>query len=70
MNLDSYYLNTRPQSNGDHELHQERCPFLPSSENRIYLGQLAHCSYAVEKARSHFSQVNGCAHCSRICHTS
>ena len=65
-----YYVNKNAQSNGDHEVHKTGCSWLPKIENRIYLGVFSSCSPAVTKARSHYTQVNGCAHCSPACHTS
>ena len=65
-----YYVNTNAQSNGDHEVHREGCPWLPYVLNRIYLGLFGSCPPAVIEARRYYSQVNGCAHCSPACHTS
>jgi hypothetical protein len=67
--MSSYYVNTVAQSNGDHEVHVERCNFLPSPANRQYLGEFVSCAGAVAKARQSFRQVNGCFYCSRACHT-
>ena len=66
----AYYVNKNAQSNGDHEVHKSGCSWMPKVENRIYLGDFAGCHSAVQAARSHYSQVNGCAHCSPACHTS
>ena len=66
----SYYVNKSAQANGDHEVHREGCSWLPKPENRVYLGEYHSCHGAVVKARTHYSQVNGCAHCSPDCHTS
>lgn len=65
-----YYVNKNAQDNGDHEVHQQGCDFLPQPENRIYLGTFSSCHEAVVAARQHYSQVNGCYFCSRECHTS
>ncbi|MBU0710656.1 hypothetical protein KJ762_12475 [bacterium] len=67
--MDHYYVNKNAQSNGDHEVHKESCDYLPSSENRIYLGYFSNCSEAVQKARESFDQSNGCYFCSYECHT-
>jgi len=37
--MKKYYVNTNAQSNGDHEVHDENCEFLPKPENRRYLGE-------------------------------
>ena len=68
--MDPYYVNRNAQPNGDHEVHREGCYWMPAPENRIYLGQFYSCQQAVVAARRHYTQVNGCAHCSLACHTS
>lgn len=68
--MSKYYVNRNAQSNGDHEVHKEGCSYMPSSENRIYLGEFSTCSSAVTAAHKHYTQVNGCYYCSRSCHTS
>jgi hypothetical protein len=65
-----YYVNDRAQTNGDHEVHDESCRYLPSVEHRTYLGNYTNCRDAVREARRKYSQVNGCYYCSRECHTS
>ena len=64
-----YYVNKNEQGNGDHEVHNGGCSWLPKVENRIYLGSFTTCGPAITEARKHYSQVNGCAHCSSLCHT-
>lgn len=68
--MGSYYVNKVKQSNGDHEVHTTGCSYLPAEANRIYLGEFASCTPAVDAARRHYTQVNGCIHCCRACHTS
>lgn len=65
----SYYVNRKAQANGDHEVHDATCKWLPADENRQYLGYFASCTGAVTEARRYFVQVNGCIHCSTTCHT-
>ena len=55
-----YYVNKNAQTNGDHEVHKTGCSWLPSVNNRIYLGDFIYCSTAVNEARKHYTQVNGC----------
>jgi hypothetical protein len=64
-----YYVNKNAQLNGDHEVHESSCSFLPNAENRIYLGDFSSCFPAVTAARKYFSQVNGCHYCSNACDT-
>jgi len=65
----SYYVNKNPQTNGDHEVHQQNCSFIPSLSNRLYLGEFYNCTDAVTESRKHFTQTNGCYYCSKACHT-
>lgn len=64
-----YYVNRNTQLNGDHEVHQLGCSWLPLPENRITLGEHAGCYTAVVAARSYYAQVNGCYYCANYCHT-
>lgn len=64
-----YYVHTLEQSNGDHEVHKEGCQWMPSAENRKYLGDFTTCAEAVKEAKKTYSQSNGCATCSSACHT-
>jgi hypothetical protein len=66
--MPNYYVNRRAQSNGDHEVHTEKCEYL--SPDRVYLGHFASCEDATLRAREQFRQVNGCYWCSRGCHAS
>lgn len=65
-----YYVNkdATKNPNYDHEVHTEDCPWLPSAENRIYLGFYSDCKYAVEKAKEYYLYVDGCYTCCRECH--
>lgn len=62
-----YYVNQTPQPNGDHEVHKETCSRLPFQ--RIDLGEHATCHSAVLAAKRYYAQSDGCAYCSRECHT-
>lgn len=66
----NYYVSLIRQSNGDFEVHEESCTWLPKPENRQYLGSFYTCAEAVAEAKKYYSQVNGCFYCSRPCHTS
>lgn len=67
--MDVYYVNDVAQANGDHEVHNPNCTFLPEVQNRTYLGVFATCQEAVDAAKEHYDQVNGCVHCCKDCHT-
>ncbi len=64
-----YYVNKKAQTNGDHEVHTSDCLYLPSIENRVYLGYFSNCKAAVSEAKKTHKQSNGCYHCSNECHT-
>jgi hypothetical protein len=68
--MDYYYVNKKAQSNGDHEVHTSNCTYMPSAENRLYLGYLSSCAEAVREAKKTYPQSNGCYYCCRACHTS
>jgi hypothetical protein len=65
-----YYVSEVAQDNGDHEVHEATCVYLPNSNNRKLLGEFDSCQDAVRAAKSHHNQVNGCYYCSNACHTS
>ncbi|MGL5256756.1 MAG: hypothetical protein ACRC76_06935 [Proteocatella sp.] len=68
--INSYYVNknTEGNPNNNHEIHTGRCRWIPSVENRIYLGDFTSCSDAVKKAREYYNNVDGCATCCPDCH--
>lgn len=70
----TYYLNKNQQSNGDYEVHESSCNYLPLQENRVYLGEFYTCNDAVVEAKRRFptykNNINGCYYCSKSCHTS
>jgi hypothetical protein len=65
-----YYLNKLAQPNGDHEVHQATCLFIPNKENRIDLGEFNSCIEAIVKAQTLFTKSNGCFFCAKLCHES
>ncbi|MCX6168671.1 MAG: hypothetical protein NTX65_05005 [Ignavibacteriales bacterium] len=67
--MSSYYVNKNAQTTGEHEVHKSGCSFLPTAENRIYLGEFSNCKEAVKEAKKHYSNVDGCYYCSTECHT-
>lgn len=64
-----YYVNKNAQANGDHEVHQLSCEWMPKEENRLYLGSFENCFGAVREAKKYYPQSNGCYYCSRECNT-
>ncbi len=63
-----YYVNTRAQANGDHEVHEEGCRHFPGSSK--YLGEFYSCKGAVTEAKKTYATADGCKTCSPDCHTS
>ena len=64
-----YYVNDRAQTNGDHEVHEDNCPYMPEPRNRTFLGYFADCTQAITEAKKRYTQVNGCKTCCLKCHT-
>jgi hypothetical protein len=66
-----HYVHTTTDNQGDHEVHEEGCPHMPSLNNRVFLGDYSSCTPAVaETKRRGYSRANGCYWCCRPCHTS
>lgn len=68
--MKNYYVNKVNTGNPgyNHEVHTADCIWLPSAENRIYLGAFSSCSDAVKKAKTYYNNVDGCATCCPLCH--
>ena len=64
-----YYVNKMTQATGEHEVHAEICTFLPSPNNRLYLGEFNSPREAVEEAKKYYSKVDGCYYCCYPAHT-
>ncbi|MFH6985273.1 hypothetical protein [Marinoscillum luteum] len=68
--MTKHYVNKKAQANGDHEVHKAGCIYMPSEENRKYLGEFSNCEDAVKEAKKSYKQSNGCYYCCNECHTS
>ena len=64
-----YCVNKNAQENGDHEVHNYNCSWLPDPKNRKYLGDFPSCHGAVKEAKKKYPTADGCKHCSPECHT-
>jgi hypothetical protein len=64
-----YYVNKQAQANGDHEVHESSCSYLPSEQNKRSLGSFNNCQDAVKESKKVYAQSNGCYWCSKSCHT-
>jgi hypothetical protein len=68
--MPNYYVNTNAQNNGDHEVHESTCAWMPEAQHRLHLGTFTTCAPAVKEARRTYPLSNGCYYCSEACHTS
>lgn len=68
--MKKYYVNKKAQSNGDHEVHDADCKYLPVPDNRKYLGEFYSCKGAVTEAKKTYATADGCETCSNECHNS
>lgn len=64
-----YLVNDTAQETGEHEVHDVTCSWAKLIKKSTSLGTHASCRGAVEEARKHYRNVDGCAHCSPACHT-
>lgn len=69
IKMRKYYVNHKAGSNGDHVVHHDACQYLPSLENRTYVGDFINCKDALQAAKKHYDRINGCKTCSYDCHT-
>ena len=69
--MDKYYVNrnTDTNPNNDHEVHKAGCHLLPLADG-IDLGLHPNCQSAIQEAKKHYNDVDGCIHCARACHKS
>jgi hypothetical protein len=67
--MPDYYVNKNAQNNGDHEVHKSDCDWLAKVKDKLYLGFFTNCHGAVQEAKKHYPQSNGCYYCSNECHT-
>ncbi len=68
--MKKYYVNNHVQPNGDHEVHNQDCKYLPNIVSKKYLGEFSNCKDAVIEAKKTYSKSDGCYHCSNECHKS
>jgi len=65
--MDAYCVNNNAQSTGEHEVHKEGCSFFPG--DYTYLGSFSTCKAAIQEAKKHYANVDGCYFCCPDCHT-
>ena len=64
-----YHVNRNAQSNGNHEIHKQRCKHLADEKNRILLGDFYTCFDAVRVAQRIYKNSDGCFYCCNECHS-
>jgi len=66
-----YYINHKTTNpNGNNEVHAADCRYLPSPENRTFLGCFSNGIEAKKAAKlKGFSKADGCIHCCSEAHT-
>jgi hypothetical protein len=60
-----YFVAVRPQTNGNHPVHKDDCPFLPDDKHRIYLGNYSTGRDAVKEGLRHFDKPVCCPYCNK-----
>lgn len=63
-----YHVNKNAQPSGEHEVHVNGCSHQPSYSNQTDLGYHSDCKAAVDKAKTLYSNSDGCAYCCPECH--
>lgn len=62
--MPDFILNSNPQTNGDHEVHNTTtgCAYMPLASNQIALGYHQDCRGAVAEAKRRWPghRINGC----------
>lgn len=62
-----YYVNEIPdEEDGYHEVHNQKCFWIPQAAKRIYLGEFQGeeaCCQAVDKALKIYGKSQGCKQC-------
>jgi hypothetical protein len=68
-----YYVNKNAQtgthSHGEHEGHVEGCTRMPDVDNRTFLGDFDTPQEALVKAKTIYSNSDGCYYCCGPIHT-
>lgn len=64
-----YYVNNNADEKGLHEVHKENCEDRKEIISEKYVGNFPTCAKAVSAAKAIYSTADGCAYCSKACHT-
>jgi len=63
-----YYIETNPESNGKHLVHQSECIKIPNFLSRRFIGYFNSCNEALKETKKTYQKVNGCPLCLSSCH--
>lgn len=63
-----YCVNRNQQPTGEHEIHDVNCIYAPHQNNWIDLGWCSSDYEALQKAKYHYANVDGCWHCCASIH--
>ncbi|REG91436.1 hypothetical protein [Algoriphagus antarcticus] len=58
-----FYLSSIPNDNGQHEVHDRECEFIPDPYDRDYIGPYNTCIEALRKATTMKKEVGLCKNC-------
>lgn len=58
-----FYLSSKPNSNGEYEVHNQECEHIPDSLDRDYLGPFNNGTEALRKAEKLQPSVTLCKAC-------
>lgn len=63
--MDFYYFNTNTDNHGWHEIHKEKCSFIPSLSDRELIGYFSSPEDALHKAKADHPlyTFDGCYYC-------
>lgn len=62
--MPKYYVNKQENyPNGHHEVHKEGCFWLKQAKRVIELGELPGYLSAIQAAKKHYGNVEGCTTC-------
>jgi hypothetical protein len=68
-NMKLYYIETNPESNGKHLVHQSECIKIPNFLSRRFIGYFNSCKEALIESSKTYPNVKGCPVCLSACHT-
>lgn len=58
-----YYVNSFPNSEGEYDVHEEGCEYIPDFLSRKFLNYLPSAKSAINKAKKTYPKSNACKNC-------